>query len=192
MKKVIFALFCFAFLGFSQTSTAQIDATISPLGLLFGGDISLSADFAVQENFSINVRSGYGNTDWTIGGSGFEVDAVPLTVAGRYYFNPKRGADGFAVDIFLRHVYRNMTAGAGSNNADAVWNRGGLGFGISYKAVSKGNFVFDIGTGVGRSIWDSVNYGTEGNQEDFSAKWLPLAYARIGIGYRFGGSKGQQ
>lgn len=180
----MFALVAMAFLSFfTQTANAQVDVSVNPVGLLFG-DFSVGADFALSDNFSIEAAVGFGTN---------EIDDVkgtniPVNVVGKYYFSPKHGADRFYIDAFLRYVNRQWNYDDGSNFADFTSNRFGLGFGIGYKVVSKGGFVFDIGFGAGRAIVDENTYEEGGQQEEIDWPELMLQ-GKLGIGYRFGGKK---
>ncbi len=184
----LFALpFFFALLGFNSRLAAQVDVTINPVGLLLA-DISVGADFAISENISIEATVGYGSGSLGLGSDEFKWTSIPINAVGKYYFNPKRGADGFYADLFLRNVNRTYDATPASGDADVKWNRIGLGFGAGYKVVAAKGFVFDIGLGVGRSIAGEPTYVGEGNRE--SIDWPDLMFqGKLGIGYRFGGGK---
>lgn len=180
----MFALVAMAFLSFfTQTANAQIDVSVNPVGLLFG-DLNVGADLALSDNFSVEAAVGLGTN---------EIDDVkgtniPVNVVGKYYFSPKYGADRFYIDAFLRYVNRQWNYDEESPYADFTSNRFGLGFGIGYKVVSKGGFVFDIGLGAGRALIDEDNYEDGGQREDI--EWTELMIqGKLGIGYRFGGKK---
>ncbi|MDO8366799.1 MAG: DUF3575 domain-containing protein [Saprospiraceae bacterium] len=179
------AIAALAFLcSFTQTANAQVDVTINPVGLLFG-DLSVGADFTLTENFSLEAAVGFGtNKIDEIKGTN-----IPVNVVGKYYFSPKNGADRFYVDAFLRYVNRQWKYDDNSNYADFTSNRFGVGFGLGYKVVSKGGFVFDIGFGAGRALIDNNTYEeNDGIQQDVDWPELMLQ-GKLGIGYRFGGSK---
>ena len=184
MKKlflpVLLAFFC---LGIQQAS-AQVDVTVNPVGLLFG-DFSIGADFALSDNFSIEPQIGFGTGKV----SGIKGTNLAVNGVAKYYFNPNRGADRFYGDVFLRYVNRNWNYDDSSTAADYTSTRIGLGFGLGYKIVSGGGFVFDIGFGAGRAFVDENKYkDSTGTQE--SVDWpLIMFQGKLGIGYRFGGSK---
>ena len=185
MKKLILpCLLALCLFGF-QKANAQVDLTINPIGLLFG-DFSIGADFALSNNFSIEPQIGFGtNKVSSVKGTNLGVN-----VLGKYYFNPKNGADRFYADAFLRFVNRNWNYDESSTFVDFTTTRVGLGFGLGYKVVSRGGFVFDIGFGAGRAFVDNNKYeDSNGNQEDID--WPSIMFqGKLGIGYRFGGSKG--
>ncbi len=184
MKKIFtpiaFAIFAF----FAQSTTAQVDVTLNPFGLLFG-DLSVGADFAISEKLSVEAAVGFGTNNVSdIKGTNFSVTAVP-----KFYFNPNRGADRFYADIFVKFVNRRWNYDEGSIYGDFTSTRFGLGFGLGYKVVSSGGFVFDIGFGAGRALVDNNKYDdSAGNQQDFT--WIPIMIqGKLAVGYRFGGGK---
>jgi hypothetical protein len=185
MKKTKFLiLLAFLTLG-TLTTKAQIDVTVNPIGLLFG-DLSVGADFALSDNFSVEGTLGVGTGK--VEDIDFKFSNVPVNVFGKYYFNPNNGADKFYVSAFLRFVSRGYSYdGEGTTTYEEyTQTRFGLGFGLGYKVVSKGGFVFDIGFGAGRAIIDNTKVDTAG--DDYSIDWPDIMFAgKLGIGYRFGG-----
>ncbi len=186
---VFAALFCSTIFTFKLQ--AQVDATISPISLLWG-DINASADFAVKENFSIEANVGYRRG--TFFGLLDKREVIPATLLAKYYFSPKNGADGFYADGFLRYVNRSFEATATVDSLESQKiafsrNRVGLGFGLGYKVVSAKGFVLDIGGGIGRSIYQDSSLKSEGEEVDVPEWGKTLGFFKIGIGYRFGGGK---
>ncbi|MEZ4920214.1 MAG: DUF3575 domain-containing protein [Saprospiraceae bacterium] len=171
MKKLILScLVAFGCLFTVQTATAQVDVTLNPIGLLFG-DLSAGADFAISENFSIEAAIGIGTNEI------FDVKGtnIPINLVGKYYFGPNHGTDRFYLDLFLRYVNRQWKYDDNSGYSDFTSNRFGLGFGLGYKVVSKGGFVFDIGLGAGRAIVDKNKYeDSNGNREEID--WSKLMF----------------
>lgn len=190
-----FALSAFAFFLFNTPQLkAQVDFTVNPISLLML-DANIGADVRVNDNFSLGVIGGYGRGDlWGLVDSR---ETIPVTLIGKYYVSPKQGADGFYVDGFARYVNRNVRASYNGDNenipnkVDFTRQQAGLGFGLGYKVISNGGFVFDIGTGIGRALYshDSVNV----SDQDYKVPeiWRTMGYFRIGLGYRFG-SKPQE
>lgn len=187
MKKLllpVLTVLCFAVF---QKAQAQVDVTVNPIGLLFG-DLSVGADFALSESFSIEPTIGLGTGKWDE--ANFKWVNIPVTVFGKYYFNPNHGADRFYADAFLRFVSRKYTADGGTSSfSEYTQTRFGLGVGIGYKVVSGKGFVFDIGFGVGRALLDKYKYeDTSGT--DTAQDIIDIMFAgKLGIGYRFGGGK---
>jgi len=184
MKKLFLPFLTALCLTGFQQANAQIDVSVNPIGLLFG-DFSIGADFALSENFSIEPQIGFGSNKINdVKGANIGVNAV-----AKYYFSPNRGADRFYGDVFLRYINRNWNYDDNSGFVDYTSTRIGIGFGIGYKVVSGGGFVFDIGFGAGRALVDENKYeDSTGTQQDID--WPLLMFqGKLGIGYRFGGSK---
>ncbi len=171
--KLLTFLLCMTLISFNEAK-AQVDVTVNPVGLLWGS-FNGSADFALSENMSVEGQLGVTFGDF----GGDKYLGIPITVYGKYYFNPKNGADKFYGDVFTRFVRRSYNP----ENSDKYSNtRFGLGFGLGYKIVSDGGFVFDIGTGVGRAL---VNK----DSDDLNLESLTnlMFVGKLAIGYRFGG-----
>ena len=182
MKKfsLLFCLFITAF--FTSEMKAQVDVSINPIGLLFG-DLSVGVDFVVDEKFSIEGSVGFGNNKI----SGIKGNNLGVNGVGKYYFSPSRRADRFYADVFLRYIGRSWNYDDNSSFADFRTNRVGIGFGIGYKVVSAGNFVFDIGFGAGRAIVDKNTY-SDSNGTRQEVDWPNIMFqGKLGLGYRFGG-----
>lgn len=171
--------------GIIKQSNAQVDVTINPVGLLFA-DLSVGADFAVADNISIEATLGYGSGKNDV--ANLKWGSIPINLVGKYYFNPEKGANGFYADVFARFVNRSYKADGNTDSAEYTQTRFGLGFGAGYKVVSNGNFVFDIGLGLGRVVVDNTKFETAG--EEVEVDWPALIITgKLGVGYRFGGSK---
>lgn len=180
-KFLILALAVFAFS--SYRADAQVDVTINPIGLLFG-DLSIGGDFILSDDFSVEATLGIGggNDDFT----NLKWSNIPVTVLGKYYFNPDDGADKFYADAFLRFVSRSYKADGESDFSEYSQTRLGFGIGIGYKAVSRKGVVFDIGFGVGRALVDNTKF--ESNGDEFEVDWPDIMFqGKLGVGYRFGG-----
>jgi Protein of unknown function (DUF3575) len=190
-KLIGFLAACF-FIAATATLQAQVDVTSNPVNLIFG-NINVGADFKIKENFSIEANAAYSKGDyWGLVDSR---ERVPVNLIGKYYFNPKHGADGFYVDGFARFVNRNIQATYEGGNAeeptkvDFTRTQVGLGFGLGFKVVAQKGFVFDIGTGIGRALYshDKINV----SEQDYKVPELvrTMGYFKIGLGYRFGGGR---
>lgn len=180
-RLMILALAVFTLSSFN--ANAQIDVTVNPIGLLFG-DLSVGADFVLSDVFSVEgtIGIGGGSDDFT----NLKWSNIPVTVVGKYYFNPDDGADKFYADAFLRFVSRSYKADGDTNFSEYSQTRLGLGVGIGYKTVSRGGVVFDIGFGVGRALVDNTKF--ENNGEETTVDWPDIMFqGKLGIGYRFGG-----
>lgn len=190
LKLLIAAL---AICSFTITSKAQIDATINPIGLLFG-DFNVGADFVLSDNISVEASVGFGvNTVGIEGISQYKWTGIPITAVGKYYFNPDDGADGFYADVFIKFISRSYkwdVPEIDDFNYDYTTTRFGIGVGAGYKVVSNSGIVFEIGLGVGRALLDKTKYEDETLEEfdDFFTEWIQIMFnGKLAIGYRFGG-----
>jgi len=185
--KVSLLIACLWTSAFLTRSAAQVDATVNPIGLLFGA-ISVGADFGLSDNLSLEGSLGIGNGD--NGVTNLKYYNLPITVTGKYYLNPRKGADRFYVDAFTRFVTRGYTvndSSAGNIYAEYSQTRFGLGFGAGYKAVSKKGLVFDFNFGIGRAFIDKLSYKDNGDQ--YEVDWTNvMIVGKLGLGYRFGGN----
>lgn len=179
MKILKTTIFCMLFAGLGSLN-AQIDATINPIGLLWA-NFSIGADFAMSEDFSIEGMVGFGTGNEVIA----DYNSFNLTANGKYYLNPKQGADRFYAFGFLRYVTRSYDYEDGSSFSNYSQNRVGLGVGAGTKIVSQKNFVFDIHLGAGRALINNTSYeNSSGDRETFD--WPDLMFAgKLAIGYRF-------
>jgi len=188
--KLLTLFFCISLFCVNE-SKAQIDVTVSPIGLLFG-DLNIGADFALSENLSVEAQVGltFGSDDIGFDDLESKYFGLPITVLGKYYFGPNNGADKFYADAFLKFVTRNYSVDGDDNNvySDYSNTRFGVGFGIGYKVVSAGGFVFDIGFGAGKAFVDNTKYEDENNQGGITLD-LPnlMITGKLAVGYRFGG-----
>lgn len=180
-----------AFLGFANLSTAQVDATLNPLRLIFGG-VGVAADVVLSDNFSVELGLAYGSR--TI--SFFDVDSykytnLPITLMGKYYFNPDDGGDGFYAGAFARFVNRTYEDIDDVETFDYGYKvtRIGLGITTGFKIVSNSGIVFDIGFGAGRALVDNRTLNDETQQDTITFDdWSKLMLiTKLSLGYRFGG-----
>ena len=198
MKKItlLFILCASAFIG-----TSQIDATVNPIGLLFG-NFGLGGDIALSDNFSTELGVGFGSRSFDDGLSGtYKFTNFSVEATGKYYLNPDKGADKFYAGAFLRYINRGYSYDSPQTiieldgngnfieleyNGDYDQTRFGLGFLFGYKIVANSNIVFDFNLGAGTSIADSFKYADSvGN--DISIDWPSLMIVgKLGVGYRFG------
>ncbi|MFN4079358.1 MAG: DUF3575 domain-containing protein [Saprospiraceae bacterium] len=170
MKKLFFAALMALI---AQTALAQTEIKINPVGLLFQ-DYSISAEFGVNPNFGIEPVVGFWNPNLSDNAS---YRAFRTRLIGKYYFNPDKGIDKFNVGGYLNFVNGRLSDGSESSNATRI----ALGLYMGQKWVSKGNFVFELGLGLGRNLLYTV--------ADTDLRDVPLVnfdiFARISIGLRF-------
>ncbi len=168
---------------------AQVDVTINPVGLLFGG-INVGADFVLSDEFSVEANIGYNSRtdDLSFDGESneFKYTGIPIQAVGKYYFNPDDGADKFYASAFLRYVnrsYKEENTDNGFN--DFTQSRIGAGIGVGTKSVSRSGVVFDFGVNIGRVIADNTKFENENGQEEASIGGL-IFTLNVVVGYRFG------
>ena len=185
MKKItlLFILCASAFIG-----TSQIDATINPIGLLFG-NFSVGGDYIVNDNLSVELSAGFGgkSEDDEFTGS-YKYRNVGINAFGKYYFSPDNGGDKFYTGVFLRYINRNYEYENDGlfDNSDYKQSRIGGGFLTGYKVVSDGGFVFDINLGVGKAFSDNTEFSDSDGTET-TIEWPTIMFTgKIGVGYRFG------
>lgn len=144
MKHLLLTLCFFSLL---HNANAQFEIKSNPVALLFEVGV-LSLEYS-------NLRDWGGQLDlYGFEGFGF------ATFSGKYYLNPKYGADRFHVGGFLGSVFEE-DGGVG------------IGFLTGYKVMSSKRFIFEAGLGVGRLF--------AGDNDDFEI----FPYFNLNIGYRF-------
>ena len=124
----------------SFRAAAQTELKISPVALLIPG-LALSVEQGLTESWGLD------------GDVFFAEDAFYANLSGKYYFNPERGIDRFHIGLF-----------GGGNNSGI-----GIGFLTGYKVLSRKNFLFEAGLGIGRGFDDAI-----------------IGYAKLHIGFRLG------
>ncbi len=120
MKRLV--IFSMSLLFLTHAGKAQSEVKMSPAVL--GGILALSYEHGFNKDFGLELY-GYLIPD----GSG------GLSLAGKYYLNPRLGLDRFHVGIFLSGI--------------SEFGFGG-GFLAGMKIVARKGFLFEIGLGVGR------------------------------------------
>lgn len=185
MKKLFFltlSIFTFAL------ANAQIEAKINPFGAIFGKP-DLSGEYIVSDNFGVELTVGvaFGKV------SGVSIDGSEdpkqsgfgVKLAGKYYFSPDEGGDGWYGDLYLRQETLNIKYGSEFENSDYKSNifAGGVEFGKKW--VFDSGFLIDVAAGLGRPFSEKreyINSDSDYNTEfeigiDFTGKFA--------IGYRF-------
>lgn len=184
MKKLILLAF-FAF-AISNTSIAQIELKINPIGLLFNSP-DVSAEYIVNEDIGVEFGLGleYGKqaiTDYKR--SGFNV-----FVAGKYYFSPDDGADKFYAGAYLRPRSRKFTDDDG-DGFDFGYKQSAFAVGVivGYKWVGARGILFELGFGAGRAFGEKFSYNDSSNN-NFEVDGFGIdILGRLAVGYRFGGN----
>ena len=184
MKKLLFVALFFATVMNVQ---AQTELKINPLGILFSNP-ELSAEFGVNEHIGVEPSLGISYLKLTLNGNAYKSSGFSYGVNGKYYFGPEKGIDKFYAGIYLRggaSTYRNTSKVSNDNITN---NRLGGGMSLGYKWVSSQNIVLDLGTGIGRKVFDnSKNDNGNTNLNEDSISDIDFFF-RFGVGYRFGGA----
>jgi len=174
------------FACFFVTAYAQIDLKINPIGALFGSP-DITADFALNDKFSVEGGLGVDFGDFKINGVEFERSGFSLLAVGKHYFNPNLGADKFGVGIYSRFRNFSNSISEGNNTDDYSRTRLAFGFQIGWKRVSQSGFIFEIDLGAGRALVDSISFDDAANAS-ISENDIPSLSVdglfRIAIGYR--------
>jgi len=176
-------------------STAQVEVKINPIGVLFG-DPDLSGEFIISENIGVEPTFIMTNGSAPLIGDNLRKTGLGGAVAGKYYFNPKKGADGFHAGLYTKYkstMYRVKDGEISEEieeDIEASQKRLALGIQAGFKTVSENNLTFEIIGGLGRNISNKFT----GFNESVNVAAIPLANIdatfRISLGYRFGGGSG--
>ena len=119
--------FCLTLAFLSGQLSAQTEIKISPIALLAGvGALSVEQVLTPSWGLDLDVLAGS--------------ETFVANFSGKYYFEPRYGADRFHVGIFTG--FQNEALG--------------IGFLAGYKIVSKNRVLFEAGLGVGRSFDDGL------------------------------------
>jgi hypothetical protein len=183
---VILVLSCTAL-----TSQAQVDLKINPIGTIFGSP-DLSAEFAANEQFGIELVVGPVANSFNLTNVDFKRRGFVGYIAGKYYINPDRGMDNLSIGVYAKNRFVNYNAEV-EEEVDENFQRNkiALGFLVSQKWVSDNNLVFGIDAGLGRTISNRYKYDNE-NQSSVDLAALPFlnfdGILRLSVGYRFGGN----
>ncbi len=116
---------CLLIFGICQKTSAQFEAKLNPVILLFGGLVA-SGEYPFNPNFGLEAT-----VIATVDGGG-------AFLLGKYYLNPRLGADRFNIGAFVGGGFETV----------------GVGFHLGTKIVSKKGVLFEINIGAGRGFGD--------------------------------------
>lgn len=184
MKKfIVFALFAFAFL---ETTNAQIELKINPIGLLFNSP-DISGEYIVNEDIGVEFGIGleYGNAALDLGQSDLKKSGFSVFAAGKYYFSPDEGADKFYAGAYLRPRTRKYTDND-NDGFDYGYKNSAFAVGVlvGYKWIGSRGILFELGVGLGRAFGNNITYNDNSNTfttDGFGVDGL----GRLAVGYRF-------
>lgn len=168
-------------IAFGNTAQAQhIDATINPIGALFG-NFSAAAELPITESFGVEPNVGLVFRNNGLGGIDYKGRGFSLGARGKYYFSPREDNDRFYLYAYTRFARTNFTL----DDEDVYDNtRLSLGLGPGFKIVADNGLVFDVGFGIGRALLNDYNDDDFGL--DFSSLTSIDLDGRLSIGYRIG------
>ena len=171
----------------TQSSMAQqeyqpvIELKAAPLKAATG-ILNLGAEFVINERIGIEPILDFG------GGVIFDNRKIGTRVFGKFYIDPKMGADRLYAGTYVKYRYTENYLGF----TDESHSKLALGFLFGYKYVAKNGFVFDAGYGLGQVIaartWDpNIPGSPNASTTSQSGGVFRLdAVAQLSIGYRFG------
>lgn len=181
-------------LGYTQTTKAQIEVKVNPLGLLFSSP-DLSVEGVIKENVSAELKFSYDSRDWE--NLNIKYKGYGATLLGKYYPKPKGMADGIYTGLFIKYKSLNLDLNTEAGNGSGTIRRLGPGVLAGYKFVSDSNVVFDINAGIGRMFMSRLEVTGDGSiadqelERDFNGRFpfKTTGLFSIAIGYRFGGDR---
>ena len=188
MKKIIlsaFALFVFGFAGAQK----KFEAKINPIGALFGTP-DISGEYIVNDNFGVElgVSFAFGKTT-AISVNGSEKptqSGLGFKLAGKYYFNPDEGCDGWYGGLYFRQESLSYSYPSGFSSADYKANIVAAGIDIGKKWLFDSGVLIEIGFGVGRPLSESRTFGDSNNPNSKLDIELGIDFTgKLALGYRF-------
>ncbi len=174
MKKLNFLA---AALCLSLAASAQTEIKINPIGLFFG-DLSISSEFGLSEDFGLEPFVGIFNRTSTLGSDDWKLTSLQIGALGKYYFSPKKGIDKFHIGLYTRFGTGKWKFGSEETNTSRL----ALGFYLGYKWVNSKGFVIELGGGLGRAFINNID-----NPDLEALNFDVDGIGRFAIGYRFGG-----
>ncbi len=161
----------------SSTLSAQLEAKVNPLGLLFG-NYSVLVEKGISDNFGLEGQIGFVSRDNDLAGFDWNYNAFNVGAFGKYYLSPREGWDRFYVGGYLRFNTGKWELDDGDDSSSST--RLSLGLLLGQKWVSDGGFVFEVGAGAGRAFVNSID------DEDLDGLLFDLdIILRLAVGYRF-------
>ncbi len=168
-------------------ANAQIEAKINPIGAV-SGKPDVSAEYIVSDNFGVELSVGvaFGK----VAGVSYEGSEKPtqsgfgVKLAGKYYFSPDEGGDGWYGDLYLRQESLKVSYPSAYDNLNYKSSilAGGVEFGKKWLFDS--GFLIDIAVGVGRPFSEKREFtDAEGSYGNFEIGFD--ATGKFAIGYRF-------
>ena len=188
MKKIILSAIAIMTIGFANAQT-KIEAKLNPLGALFGQP-ELSGEYIVTDNFGVelSLSTAFGKNGVSVNGSEKPTQSgFGVKVAGKYYFSPDKGGDGWYGGIYLRQESLTLkyseTQNSGLNYKSSIF-AGGVEFGKKW--VFDSGLLIELGAGVGRPFSEKRELTTTGNSVDSASFEIGVDFTgKLAVGYRF-------
>ena len=185
MRKVLLLVVAIATFGFAS---AQMEAKVNPLGAMFGKP-DISGEYIVTDNFGVEASVSFafgkvagvsldGAEKPTQSGLGFKV-------AGKYYFSPDDGGDGWYGGIYIRQESRTVSYSSAYNTNDYKSDvfAGGVEFGRKW--VFDSGFLIELAAGVGRPFSEKRGFINSNSDYDVDFSIGVDFIGKFAIGYRF-------
>lgn len=188
-NQLLLKLLTFVFVfGLSvQSSFAQMEIKVSPLGLLFGS-FKFQYEYGISENMGIELTPRIRFGTQKIAGVKYSQSGFGLGANYRYYFNPSK-----SIDKFYGGVYCNYSGGTLKVDTDKITNTDlAVGFLFGYKVVSSNEkLIFDFNVGGGRALIRKFDDGTGTSSVNIAD--IPFfnwdIVSALSVGYRFNSGK---
>lgn len=182
IKKITFSIL--SVMMCSVAMFAQVEVKINPIGALFNSP-DLSVEYIATNNVGIEGRVGYSWGDLDVDGIGYKSSGLVFIGAGRYYFNPSVGGNGFYTGGYVK--YKNSGSEARVGEAREITNRRlAIGPVFGYKVLARNQkVVFDFNFGIGKAFVN--DYSNNATEAFINA--IPLGdtdmIVTLALGYRF-------
>ncbi len=192
MKKIILtAVAVFAF-GFTNAQEGKIEAKINPLGALFGRP-EISGEYIVSDSFGAELTIGiaFGTTGSSVSVGNLSSEkptqsGFGFKAAGKYYFSPDKGGDGWYGGVYLRQESLKLTYPSNFAGFDYKSNifAGGLEFGKKW--VFDSGLLIELGVGFGRPFSEKRTFTNSNAEYDNASFEIGIDFTgKFAVGYRF-------
>lgn len=178
----------FFLLGSTMMSAQIVDVKLNPMGFI-GKKLTGAVEFGATNNIGIEATGGYDWSSFKFDGERYNIGTYKVGGNGRYYFNPKKGLDGFYAGVYGRYAGGKWTRESDGGLFDS--KRFAAGFHLGGKVVaSNERLIFDFGIGFGRAFVFEVSDPKGESTVNLSnfplINWdIPI---HLSVGYRFGSS----
>ena len=188
MKKIILSAVLIMTIGFANAQS-KIEAKLNPLGALFGRP-ELNGEYIVTDHFGVelSLSTAFGKFGSSIGGSEKPTQSgFGVKVAGKYYFSPDKGGDGWYGGVYVRQESLTLKYSeaqyAISNYKSSIF-AGGVEFGKKW--VFDSGLLIELGAGVGRPFSEKREFTNSTSVYDNASFEIGVDFTgKFAVGYRF-------